>query len=185
MSLFEAALLEVAATLDSLAIPYMVIGGVAVSIWGAPRATLDIDVSVWVEPADLEQTVRRLGDRFRVSCPDPVDFVRQTRVLPALTSQNVKVDIVFAALEFERSLLSRSVGKRLGRNVIRVVSLEDLVLMKIISERPKDDEDARALIQLHRESIDAAYLEPRLKKLADSLAQPEILTRFRSMLAGR
>ena len=54
MSRLEAALLEVSAILDELRIPYMLIGGLAVAQWEEPRATLDIDITIWVEPDRLE-----------------------------------------------------------------------------------------------------------------------------------
>jgi hypothetical protein len=60
MTRLEAALLEVSAILDELRIPYMLIGGLAVAQWEEPRATLDIDVTIWVEPERLEKTVSDL-----------------------------------------------------------------------------------------------------------------------------
>ena len=65
MTKLEAALVEVASLLDELSIPYMLIGGLAVSIWGEVRATLDADFSLWVEPQDLERIVRQIGARLQ------------------------------------------------------------------------------------------------------------------------
>ena len=48
MTQLEEALLEVASVLEWLSLPYMVIDALGVSMWGAPRATLDVDVSLWV-----------------------------------------------------------------------------------------------------------------------------------------
>lgn len=59
MSALEGAL-TLARLLDSLRVPYMVIGGLANAVWGEPRATLDIDVTVWVPDSELPDTVRRL-----------------------------------------------------------------------------------------------------------------------------
>ena len=50
MTQLERALVEITTILDELRIPYMLIGGLAVSLWGEPRATLDVDLSLWVEP---------------------------------------------------------------------------------------------------------------------------------------
>ena len=47
MTKLEAALVEVASLLQDLSIPYMLIGGLAVSILGEARATLDADFSLW------------------------------------------------------------------------------------------------------------------------------------------
>ena len=50
MTSLEEALVEITAFCDELSIPYMLIGGLAMAAWDEPRATLDVDVSVWIEP---------------------------------------------------------------------------------------------------------------------------------------
>jgi len=57
-----------------------------------------------------------------------------------------------------------------------VASVEDLLFMKLASERPKDIQDSRLLLRRFQKTIDRQYLEPRLKELADGLARPDILT---------
>jgi hypothetical protein len=44
MTLVEEAALELVALLDELNLQYMLIGGVAVGLWGEPRATLYVDI---------------------------------------------------------------------------------------------------------------------------------------------
>ena len=48
MTVLEHALTNLAEFLKDQKIPYMVIGGFANIIWGEPRATIDIDVTIWV-----------------------------------------------------------------------------------------------------------------------------------------
>src|SRR6266545_2094552 len=48
MTLLDRAVHEISSVLESLHIPYMVIGGIANAIWGEPRATVDVDVTVSV-----------------------------------------------------------------------------------------------------------------------------------------
>ena len=95
------------------------------------------------------------------------------------TAHEIRADLIFAALRFEREMIQRAVRKEIGTRAIPVASLEDLVLMKLISEREKDQTDARQPVRSNRESVDLRYLEPRLKELADGLDRPEILQVFR------
>jgi hypothetical protein len=44
----ESALAQTIDELNAASIPYMLLGGLALSAWGLPRATLDIDLTVWV-----------------------------------------------------------------------------------------------------------------------------------------
>lgn len=182
MTPLEAALVEVTSLLDLLQLPYMLIGGLAVAAWGEPRTTLDIDVSIWIESEELEATLARLCQRVRPLPADPVAFAREHRVLPAETSQHVRADFVLAALPQEREALRRAQPRQIAGRTVMVASVEDLILMKLISEREKDLEDARRLLRRFRDSLDRAYLEPRVAELAEALARPGILDAWREAL---
>ena len=96
-------------------------------------------------------------------------------MLPVTTVQGVRADIIFATLPWEKHAISRSHTKLVAGKTVSVVSVEDLILMKIISERQKDIEDARRLLRRYRTSLDRGYLEPLLRELAESLARSDIL----------
>ena len=174
MTDLESALGEVASYLDAQGLSYMLIGGLAVAAWGEPRATLDVDVSVWIEPEDFDEAVRQIAARFR-ALPDALEFARRSRVVPILTSNGIRADIVLAALADERQMLARAATKTLSEGEIRVAAVEDLIFMKLLSERPQDQEDARRLIRRFRATLDRQYLEPRLAELAEAMARTDIL----------
>jgi hypothetical protein len=174
-----AAVGEITSLLDELGYAHMLIGGLAVSLWGEPRSTLDVDLSVWVEPGQFTEAVKRIAARTR-TVEDAVEFVRRTRVLPVTTSQGVRADIVFAALEVEREMIARASWKQVGTGRIRVASVEDLIVMKLISERAKDFEDARRLLRRFRSGLDRTYLETILGNFAEALDMPDILETYRT-----
>jgi hypothetical protein len=185
MTPLESALLEVSSVLEGLQIPYMLIGGLAVSAWGEPRSTIDVDVTLWVEPDDLEATIAELGRRLSVLPKDPISFVRRTRVLPATTSQKVKMDLIFAALPGERGMIDRARPRSIAGKLVMVASVEDLLLMKLASERPKDIDDSRLLLRRFRNMIDRDYIEPRLNELADALSRTDILSIYHEEMRDR
>ena len=180
MNDLEAAVGQAAAVFESLGIPYMLIGGLAVSAWGEPRATLDADFTVWTEPDDFEQTVLRLCESFQCLTRNPVEFTRGARVLPVRTSRGTRMDIIFGSLPWEREAIARAQQKELSGRSVAVASVEDLIVMKLFSEREKDADDARRLLIRFRTDLDQGYLEPLLRSLADSLARPEILEVWRN-----
>lgn len=57
----EKLLLKVVPILDELQIDYYITGGFAVSVWGRPRATFDIDIVVKL----VEPKVRPLAEALR------------------------------------------------------------------------------------------------------------------------
>lgn len=178
MTPLEAALLKAAQLFAQESIPYMLVGGLANAVWGEPRATVDVDFTVWVEEARLGTVVERLARVFRPLPEDPLAFVRQTRVLPLESPEHVRVDVIFGLLPFEREALARSVPVEVAGFSVQVVSPEDLVLMKIVSERSQDLQDAQAVVKRQRGRLDLGYLRPRVQELARLLEKPEIDDRF-------
>jgi len=175
MTSLEASVVEAAGLLDELSIPYMLIGGLAVAAWGEARATLDVDLSLWVEPEQFESTIQSLCARLKPLPSDPLRFATETRVLPLVSSAGVRLDLVFASLPAELELIQRAEPKALGGLAVRVAAVEDLIWMKLISERSKDLEDARRLIRRFRRQLDRDYLEPKLKELAEAFVRPNII----------
>ncbi len=105
MTELESALVEVTSLLERMQLPYMLIGGLAVSSWGESRSTLDVDVTIWTEPDRLDQTVLEISKQLRVLPKDPVSFVRRTRVLPAMSHLQIRTDVIFAALPDEKNII--------------------------------------------------------------------------------
>ena len=106
---------------------------------------------------------------------DPFDFISETRVLPVKTNENLRVDIIFGALPFEKDAIDRAVEVKVGDTFIKFCTAEDLILLKIISERSKDIEDVRCVIRFQKDNLDFIYLEPRIQELSDLLDRPDIM----------
>jgi hypothetical protein len=146
---------------------------------------VDLDLAIWVEPEDLEPSIARPCKQLRPLPADPVSFVRQTHVLPVRTSQEVRADLIFGALPYERQAIGRARPKEVAGKTITVASVEDLILMKLVSERQKDLEDARRLVGRFKGSLERGYLEPQVAELAEALGRPEILRTLQDELAER
>jgi len=87
----------------------MVIGGQAVLLYGEPRLTRIIDITVGLDSNGLHQVlaiVRDLGLRVLVDPAEP--FVRDTMVLPTIEdSSTIRMDIVFSFSAYEQAGLER------------------------------------------------------------------------------
>jgi hypothetical protein len=184
MTPLDRAVHDIAGALDSLHVGYAIVGGIANAIWGEPRATIDVDVSVSVNEADLARIVPAISGGFRPVIADPVAFVQQTRVLPIDTSDGIRIDVIFALLSFELDAIQRARDVSIAGRMIRVITPEDLVLMKIISERPRDIADAEAIVRRRAAELDRDYLEPRIRELATALEREEIIERWRKWASG-
>ena len=178
MTRLEAALLEMTALLDELHLDYMLIGGLAVGQWGEPRATLDVDLTMWVEPEQFESTVRMLAARLALRTSQPLEFARKNRLLPVRASNGVQVDLLFAVWPLEKQAIETAVERRIHGARVRVAGLDYLLFLKLISDRPQDLADAAALLRRHRGKVNLDWLERELSELAEAIAEPDMLRRF-------
>lgn len=175
MTLQERTLVTICHVLEGGGIPYMVIGGLANAVWGEPRATLDIDITVWLPDAELPRLLDRLQADFQLLVTDPADFVAKTRVLPLKGSQGVGIDLIFGMLPFEEAAIRRAVPIRIQDHDVKFCTAEDLILMKIISDRERDISDARGITMRNLTNLDLEYLEPRIRELSTLLERKEIV----------
>ena len=95
----------------------MVVGGLANAVWGEPRVTLDIDVTVWVEDREIPQGRSLVSDVSIPRSTRPGAFVGRTRVLPLESGEGVRMDASWAP-EFERDALTRTI-RRDRRTIVR------------------------------------------------------------------
>ncbi len=126
----------------------MVFGGQAVLLHGEFRVTRDIDITLGVEPAaaaPVLAVIGRLGLQILVS--DVNEFLRQTFVLPARDPESgIRIDFVFSLSQFERDAIRRGVTVACEGVDVRFVSVEDLIIQKIVAGRPRDLADAKTVI---------------------------------------
>ena len=182
MTALERSLREIVTFLEARSVPYMIIGGIANLVWGIPRTTLDIDLTVWVEPEREKALIRDLLG-FKALPEDPEQFVHETRVLPLLVS-DFRVDVIFGGLPYEEQAIRRAKPVEMAGRLVRVCSPEDLIIHKIISERPKDIEDIRGVIRATGGALDRGYLDPLVRGLARDIGRPEIWETFQDALKG-
>jgi hypothetical protein len=131
--------------------PYLIIGGVAVIAAGIPRLTLDIDATLPGGGLELDELAQLLAAHdIDPRIEDAVEFARSRRVYLAVhTPSGVPVDLSLAALPFELEAIDSGKECDYSGVSIRVARPEDLVIYKLVAARPRDLEDAEALLVLH------------------------------------
>jgi len=83
-----------------------------------------------------------LAERIGVPMvPEPARFAARNRVLPVRTPESVEVDLNLATSPFEHDAIARAETVDVEGTPIRVVAPEDLVVLRIVSERARDQDD--------------------------------------------
>ena len=178
----EGVLADLAQRLGEGGTPYMVIGGMANAVWGHPRSTIDLDLTVLLDPSAAVTLVESLGASYSCRVSNPEEFVAETRVLPLRHFGGVQIDLIFALLPFEEEAIERAVTIDVLGVAVRFCTPEDLVLHKIVSTRERDRQDVQEILKRRHASLDRSYLDPRVHELADLLERPELEESYRKLL---
>jgi len=182
--MIEELLSKLAQGLDDANIPYMIIGGQAVLVYGRPRLTRDIDITLGVDTDKfgiVELVCRKLG--LRTLSDNPEQFAQQTRVLPAEDADlKIRVDFIFSFTPYEAQALKRAKEMMMGGYPVRFASCEDIIIHKMVSARAIDEEDVKSILARNRDSIDVAYVRKWLDQFATMPEYAKVLAKFTGLL---
>jgi len=176
-------LLEEASIALQIPINFALIGGLAVSTWGAVRATQDVDLLANSNPSpigdphvrdDLGKFLQkrhctadwRVGD-----ADDPIPLLLRIELPKSIG--RLGTDILWAHKRWHQEALQRRLEIKSGRLRMYVLHPEDLILLKLDAGGPQDILDVRALLAAKPTELDIERLKRsaagvRLQKLLDS-----------------
>ena len=173
------------AALGTHRVRWYLFGAQAVTIWGRPRLTTDVDVTIRLESLSAEDLVAALGAAgFRLSDGFSEEFVKATRVLPLIfQSTGLPLDIVLAGPGLEEQFLDRAVVVALDDFAVPVISPEDLVVTKLLAGREKDIEDIRGVLRVRAGLLDLDYIRRTLTMVEAALGQSDLRPVFETELS--
>ena len=183
--MFEKILAKLALTLDKQSLPYMLIGGQAVLLYGEPRLTRDIDVTLGVGIDALEKVTEICREMSLTPLPSNIaEFVKQTMVLPTKDKiTGIRVDFIFSFTPYERQAIERAREIRFRDVVIRFASPEDVIIHKVFAGRVRDLDDVRSIL-LKNPSVDVFYIRKWLIQFDKSSPERGFLKKFGELLGS-
>jgi hypothetical protein len=164
-SLSEKVLL-IEATLHAARMPHAFGGAIALAYYATPRATIDIDVNVFVESDRADDVLAALG-RLGAEEPTKAEAARlrrdgQTRIRWGSTP----IDLFFSYDAFHDACMQRRRAFPFGEGeTIHVLAAEDLVIFKAIFSRDKDWRDIAELVFAMADELDAEWIERWLDRI--------------------
>ena len=149
--------LEVFKELNKNGISYAVVGGMAVSLHGAVRGTVDLDLIALIDRKNfkkLELALHRIGlqSKLPITAENVFDYRKEyieNRNLIAWSFTNPTNPTQIVDIIITEDLADQSVQKiKIGTIKVPLLSKSDLIKMKLKSGRKQDLEDIRALEKL-------------------------------------
>lgn len=137
--------------LDAASVECALVGALAVAVWGAPRATKDIDILVRREQlAKARDALRAIGFTLEgqpFAFKDGTEMQRVNKVGPQ--GDLMTVDFILVDKNLEAAWDSRA-RMRFGDVDVSVISRDALIAMKAQAARPQDVMDIQNLRDIDR-----------------------------------
>ncbi len=164
-------------TSSALKIPisFALIGGLAVSAWGAVRATEDIDLLADSSPSPMKNRALRVDVQrylekrgclaeWRAGEPDdPIPLLLRVRLPRPL--RPLGADILWAHKRWQREALARRIIVKVSRLQVFVLHPEDLILLKLEAGGPQDLLDIERLLSNLPPELNLSRLERKASRL--------------------
>ncbi|MEX0642117.1 MAG: nucleotidyltransferase [Pirellulales bacterium] len=168
--------------LEAQQILYALVGGMAVSVRGQPRATVDVDLVI---AADVERALALaavLDDTsFAPLFGNVSEVVERAFILPLRHRHtHVKVDLALGLSGFEKQALARAQRVELAGTTVSIATTEDLIVMKAFAGRPQDEQDLEALVVAQGKQLDWEYCLRVAAELGESVGH-DLITRIRNL----
>ena len=158
------------------------IGGLAVIRFGEPRATQDVDVSLFAGFGEEESYVDAILGRFAGRIKDARTFGIQNRVVLCRTSNSVPVDIALAAIPFEEQMIRRATPFEFSPGAaLLTASAEDMVVLKSFAGRDRDWLDVEGILARQGPKLDWGYIRRELVPLCELKNSPENVERLQRL----
>jgi predicted nucleotidyltransferase len=169
----QTTLFDAVELLQSRGINYALIGGLAATLRGQPRVTADVDLVI---AADVDAALAILGSIERTKFAPLFDraeeVVQAAFILPLRHRQTgVKLDLSLGLSGFETQLIARAGQVDLGPVSVAVAQAEDLIVMKTLAGRPRDDQDVQGIMVVHAADLDWDYCLRVAAELGEALDQ--------------
>lgn len=180
----EELIAKIAQLLSGRDIPYMIIGGQAVLLYGKPRLTRDIDITLGVD-SDRYETIAAICKEMglKILPEEPQTFAHQTKVIPAEDpASKMRVDFIFSFTPYEQQAMKRVKNVNLAGQPVCFASCEDVIIHKILAGRIIDLEDVKNIMLKHRKNLDVNYIENWLNEFSQLPEYTDALEKFSKLL---
>ncbi|HUG91432.1 MAG TPA: nucleotidyl transferase AbiEii/AbiGii toxin family protein [Planctomycetaceae bacterium] len=140
-------------------------GAIAMAFWSEPRATIDVDLTLFLAPDATEACLALLQD---LGCQLDVARTRETLAehgFCRVRYRNTQLDVFLPTLPFYELAKQRRVRVELGSTSVLVWSAEVLAVFKMMFFRLKDLGDVEQMLRIQGAALDRDWVRERLLEI--------------------
>ncbi len=176
--------IQIQTRLRELGIPSAIIGGLAVALWGEPRLTRDIALRISLSADAATHLLEWLAPTYTPASPLAERLFQRLNILFLRDPDGARIDLMQSNTPFDKEVLRRARSVEiLPEQQIVVCSAEDLIVLKLLTTRPRDHEDVVGIVRRQGDGLDRDYLLHWLQRFEKALDEPTLVRRFQQLAA--
>lgn len=146
---------------------YVIVEGIAVMYHGVPRTTVDIDFILDLDETEIDAFMSYLGqNRFDIEPKAVKELLKDGSYSTAFVGDSLlHLDLQAVNSEFDRLTVDRAIQVQHLGTKMRLGSVEDTLINKLLFQGEQDLRDALGILTRHEEEIDETYIEDTCRLL--------------------
>ncbi len=157
--------LRLAEAFEEHGVSYALGGALAYGLYGVPRATVDVDVNVFADGAELESAFEALESLGIQVDRDRALGEAAAKGLVVLRWGDYRIDLFTASIDFSWEAERTRLRHEVEGHAAWFLSAESLSVFKLLFFRAKDIVDLQRLIAVQGDRLDTAWVRRHLVEM--------------------
>lgn len=156
---------RLARQLEELQQEYAIGGAIALGVWGVPRGTLDVDLTLYLSPEKPSHCIWLLQDLgCDVDSQAALESFREHGFC-RVSCEAVTVDVFLPTIAFYEAARLRRRRIQLGDHPVWIWDAETLTVFKMMFFRRKDVADVEQIMRTQGDQLDRGWVRSRLQEI--------------------
>lgn len=156
---------ELAAALDMAGCEYAIGGAIALGFWARPRSTMDVDVTLFLPPAEVTGCVRLLESIGCKLANDAAERSLSEHGYCQVEFDGGRLDVFLPLIPFYAEARQRRRAVELGDQRVMVWDAETLCVFKMMFFRLKDLADVEEMLRVQGDRLDREWVLGQIQSI--------------------